>query len=661
MKKIVSLVLAFIMAFSFGISTFASEGELIPEETGYEKKIYINLSKPVEEAEVLYATMAGRYYFALDDEPYENITISSAGCVSASLLEFDPEKMEVYGMDIMFGVEYEGEIVSEPMKYIYAMERANQLNKENKTTLYKAVLLTNVNIFEVTIEDNYGAEYIEGMLKIKATLNGTEVTKTYRIIEDVTLFPLEQVKAAANGFSDWESLECGAIGCSDYVSSVKGESEIAYEDAAVVSVAAFRAIQGKNLRIDCWDMLVELKNIKAGQKGVNFKYYGVFSADFDFDRKTDSIMFGFLGDQVILGDYTIRVDTGYTWETLREEFEIEIEEEPVVSYYILKNGQLVQEIRVDYSIAYVEEPVVLQIQGSDSSLGQYEIVLEAPPSYDVFFNLEDGEWIAKKYYRKGENFDFVIPEEVPTRKWHKFLGWATSKDAEEPEYFPGDVYILNEDVDFYPVWEMEAEAKSKISVTSAATVAGGKAKIKVNLSEPADAACIQFAIKYDAWHFDVVSCESVLLPNATVNYAKDGIIYFTWDDINGLTEGGTLLEIEFEVREDAVPLGFTIDVVENRNIYEMIFADSSTKEFRVEVEDGVLEIVEAVFGDVDGNGKINVLDANVIRRYSAKLLELTDDQIVAADVDGNGNVNVLDANLIRRYAVKLIDKFPVEG
>ncbi len=67
-----------------------------------------------------------------------------------------------------------------------------------------------------------------------------------------------------------------------------------------------------------------------------------------------------------------------------------------------------------------------------------------------------------------------------------------------------------------------------------------------------------------------------------------------------------------------------------------------------------------LYGDVDGNEKVNVLDANLVRRYAAKLIDFTEEQLAAADVDGNGKVNVLDANLIRRYAAKLIDKFPAE-
>ncbi len=70
---------------------------------------------------------------------------------------------------------------------------------------------------------------------------------------------------------------------------------------------------------------------------------------------------------------------------------------------------------------------------------------------------------------------------------------------------------------------------------------------------------------------------------------------------------------------------------------------------------------EILYGDIDGNGKINVMDANLARRKAAELVDLTIEQALAADVTGDGNVNVVDANLIRRFAAELIDEFPVEG
>ena len=77
-------------------------------------------------------------------------------------------------------------------------------------------------------------------------------------------------------------------------------------------------------------------------------------------------------------------------------------------------------------------------------------------------------------------------------------------------------------------------------------------------------------------------------------------------------------------------------------------------------ETRTLAALDYLLGDVNGDEKINVLDANLVRRYAAELEELDEKQLAAADVNGDGKVNVLDANLIRRFAAKLIDAFPKE-
>lgn len=54
-------------------------------------------------------------------------------------------------------------------------------------------------------------------------------------------------------------------------------------------------------------------------------------------------------------------------------------------------------------------------------------------------------------------------------------------------------------------------------------------------------------------------------------------------------------------------------------------------------------------GDVNGDGKVNSLDASAILRYSAGLKTLTEQQKTAADVNGDGKVNALDAAKILKY------------
>ena len=65
-----------------------------------------------------------------------------------------------------------------------------------------------------------------------------------------------------------------------------------------------------------------------------------------------------------------------------------------------------------------------------------------------------------------------------------------------------------------------------------------------------------------------------------------------------------------------------------------------------------------VLGDVNGDGKVNNVDAALVYAYHNKKLTLTEDQLAAADVNGDGKVNNVDAALIYAYHNKKLTKFP---
>ncbi|MBR3611186.1 MAG: leucine-rich repeat protein [Oscillospiraceae bacterium] len=67
-----------------------------------------------------------------------------------------------------------------------------------------------------------------------------------------------------------------------------------------------------------------------------------------------------------------------------------------------------------------------------------------------------------------------------------------------------------------------------------------------------------------------------------------------------------------------------------------------------------------IYGDINGDGKVNVIDANLIRRYAAKMIELEEEQLSVADVNGDGKVNVLDTSSVIQNTADVIDFFPVE-
>ena len=66
-----------------------------------------------------------------------------------------------------------------------------------------------------------------------------------------------------------------------------------------------------------------------------------------------------------------------------------------------------------------------------------------------------------------------------------------------------------------------------------------------------------------------------------------------------------------------------------------------------------------VFGDSDGNGSVDVMDAYFARLVAAKLVKPTEEQLAFCDVDSDGKITAIDANLIRKFAIGIIDELPI--
>ena len=63
-----------------------------------------------------------------------------------------------------------------------------------------------------------------------------------------------------------------------------------------------------------------------------------------------------------------------------------------------------------------------------------------------------------------------------------------------------------------------------------------------------------------------------------------------------------------------------------------------------------------VFGDANGDGKVTVVDATMIQKYSASLVSFSDATLTMLDVDRNGRVNVSDATKIQKYIAGIVSK-----
>lgn len=63
----------------------------------------------------------------------------------------------------------------------------------------------------------------------------------------------------------------------------------------------------------------------------------------------------------------------------------------------------------------------------------------------------------------------------------------------------------------------------------------------------------------------------------------------------------------------------------------------------------------AVYGDVNGDGDITVIDATLVQKHVVQLETLSADKQILADVNGDNTISVVDATLIQKYIVQLKD------
>ncbi|MBR6657002.1 MAG: hypothetical protein IKL18_02375 [Oscillospiraceae bacterium] len=423
MKKALALVLALVLALSMAVSALALDlVELVPAEKEKSDLVPIPVVKVDEVTLLLYE--GGKYYIALEDKAWEDVEVTTNGNVTAKLVEYDPAKMIVTGMPIKFNVTYKGEAYGEPFvtkadrnsveTYKAALKYAEDKNDDEYVTYWDVEVATNVNIIEIVVEDNYSAHYTEGTVKVEAVLDDEDYVGEVEIINDVVNFEYELVKWAAKNFTTYakttdECLFIGEDGYSDYRADLKGydeEDEEYYvpenrvdDGAAVVSTTAFRAIEGKDLRLIYDDILdVALYDIVKGQKGVNFSAY----TDMDYEDLNDNdkrdnnepvnaLEVGFLGNQVVKGDFEITIRTGLDWFELRELFDVKVEEDDIISYYIVdKAGKVVGGKEIDYMTADLTKEATFTVKGNNQALGEYKIVLEVPAAEEGEANPNTG-------------------------------------------------------------------------------------------------------------------------------------------------------------------------------------------------------------------------------------------------------------------------------
>lgn len=222
----------------------------------------------------------------------------------------------------------------------------------------------------------------------------------------------------------------------------------------------------------------------------------------------------------------------------------------------------------------------------------------------------------------------------------------------------------------------------KLTVDKTELVAGDTVTIMVEVDK--GVACSNFGVivKYDKKKFEFVEVDNIAGGVEYTGGMKQGILADPSGDVNtnvfaqagypgvggwnvdpvegSQPEQSTSVpsgKVGFVVLKSIVAEG-TVDVT--TEITGIASVDGGTK--TATVAPVTIEFVEnkGIWGDADGNEKVNAKDAKLVLQYSMGRIKDADLNLAVCDVDGNEKFNAKDAKLILQKSMGRIDLFPVE-
>lgn len=237
---------------------------------------------------------------------------------------------------------------------------------------------------------------------------------------------------------------------------------------------------------------------------------------------------------------------------------------------------------------------------------------------------------------------------------------ATVLETAAEETSPEEDASFEETAESVPVGESEeaAEESTEVSLVPAILVenitasAGNTVTLTISLQDNPGIVSLALNVKFDETVMKLVKAEDtgmisggehkqMLTSPYRLNWANDTMM-------TNITENGCIAVLTFEISEEARKGAYPVSVeydLENGDIY-----NSELEAIPFEVQNGVITVVNAARGDVNGDGVINGLDRAALNRYLTMGREaLQDIDLAAADVNSDGKVNNVDRAILSRY------------
>ncbi len=212
-------------------------------------------------------------------------------------------------------------------------------------------------------------------------------------------------------------------------------------------------------------------------------------------------------------------------------------------------------------------------------------------------------------------------------EWNKIAVIYNGKDTDVTYTFKGKVdRSINADTE----WVIVANDK-QAGVTSLGEVKG------LSFDVPASSAVI--AVEKSTFEECAIQSD---LAKVIVNsiYGKTGEVLSS-NVILGTTGTGYSLS-----PDTSVPIDYELDHIEGD--VEGVFSEEP-QVVNFFYTDYIPTPFRAPYGDVDGNGEVDIIDATFLQRHICEFITLDDDHLACGDYDCNGEVDIADVTMLQRW------------
>ena len=207
-----------------------------------------------------------------------------------------------------------------------------------------------------------------------------------------------------------------------------------------------------------------------------------------------------------------------------------------------------------------------------------------------------------------------------------------------------------------------------LSITSAEGAIKGETTVSVNISENSNAAVLQFALKFDPTKLQVVSYSAGEAMNGFDKPVvrednTEGLVYFAWEELEGLTEGGSVLDVTFKVLEAAetgeelaVKFANGTDGGEETVIGSFSGIDSDGEPeyapMEAETTNGVITATKVILlGDVNQDGFLDFSDLQRLFMHLSGGELLTGDGLAVANTNQLDDIDFADLQFLYQQLI----------